>query len=440
MSAGLVYLCCEDRRRAELREPGATLNGIDFLEVIDSGVPDADRQRILHVNFVRPPAGLTVTKENVEIVGGERIRDIPVDDAGFDGDVLVVNVSIRGDFSTYTLRLVEPDGSPLDGLDPLLSAVEFSFKVECPTGFDCRTVCACPPERRDDPAIDYLAKDYESFRQLMLDRMALVSPEWTERNAADLGVALVELVAYAADHLSYEQDAVATEAYLGTARRRISMRRHATLLDYPMHDGCNARVFVHVAAKGGSAVTVPRGSRLLTELPGHPAAFDSVVFEEVLDDRPEVFETMHDLTIREEHNMLDLYAWGERECCLPEGATRATLAGHRPNLRRGDLLVFEEVIGPRTGEEEDADPTRRHVVRLSDDPRLLEDPVFPDPDDPTASRPVTEIAWGVEDALPFPICLSARTDAAHGRRYVDGISVGAHPEEVLSDCEILFGG
>ena len=57
----------------------------------------------------------------------------------------------------------------------------------------------------------------------------------------DLGTALVELLAYAADHLSYQQDAVANEAYLETARRRVSVRRHARLVDYRMHDGASAR-------------------------------------------------------------------------------------------------------------------------------------------------------------------------------------------------------
>ena len=39
---------------------------------------------------------------------------------------------------------------------------------------------------------------------------------------------------------------MATEAYLGTARRRVSVRRHARLVDYFMHDGCNARTWVQV--------------------------------------------------------------------------------------------------------------------------------------------------------------------------------------------------
>ena len=42
----------------------------------------------------------------------------------------------------------------------------------------------------------------------MLDRMAVLAPGWKERHAADLGVALVEALAYVADHLSYRQDAV----------------------------------------------------------------------------------------------------------------------------------------------------------------------------------------------------------------------------------------
>ena len=76
-------------------------------------------------------------------------------------------------------------------------------------------------------------------------------PDWKERNPADLGIALVELLAYVGDYLSYQQDAVATESYIGTARRRASVRRHARLVDYLMHDGSNARAWVRVLAAEG---------------------------------------------------------------------------------------------------------------------------------------------------------------------------------------------
>lgn len=41
---------------------------------------------------------------------------------------------------------------------------------------------------------------------------------------------------------------------------------------------------------------------------------------------------------------------------LPLGATRATLDGHFPDLRVGETLIFEEIVGPRTGRRADADP------------------------------------------------------------------------------------
>ena len=65
------------------------------------------------------------------------------------------------------------------------------------------------------------------------------------------------MLAYVGDHLSYQQDAVATEAYLGTARRRVSVRRHARLVDYAMHDGCNARAWVQVQVNATTLVTLP---------------------------------------------------------------------------------------------------------------------------------------------------------------------------------------
>ena len=101
-----------------------------------------------------------------------------------------------------------------------------------------------PPENLPAPLIDYLAKDYSSFRRLMLDRLSTVMPNWAERNPADLGVALVEGDPERRQPNEHYEDLVGTEAYLGTARQRISVRRHARLLDYAMHDGCNARAWI----------------------------------------------------------------------------------------------------------------------------------------------------------------------------------------------------
>ncbi len=182
---------------------------------------------------------------------------------------------------------------------------------------------------------------------MMLDRLSVLIPDWNSGEVADLGVALVELLAYVGDQLSYYQDAVATEAYLGTARRRVSVRRHARLVDYRVHDGCNARAWVQIqlaqADLGGpdGGIVIERGRRLLTSLAGFAPVLDESDYRRALGSSPEVFETLHDLRAFRAHQELAFYAWGGRSCCLPAGATRATLRG-RPQLQAGDVLVLVE--------------------------------------------------------------------------------------------------
>ena len=151
----------------------------------------------------------------------------------------------------------------------------------------------------------------------MLDRMAVLMPQWTERHAADLGVALVELLAFVGDYLSYQQDAVATEAYLGTARRRVSVRRHARLVDYSMHDGCNARTWVQVRVRDDVNDLLLRRStgtnitKVLTRIADQPHLITPVVgVPKGIGSRPEVFELLHDVTLFAAHNTLLFYTWG----------------------------------------------------------------------------------------------------------------------------------
>ncbi len=433
----MIYFCCDEARRIALADPSvntAKLNGIDFLEVEDSSAPtQALRQRRLLINFVNTPAPAGLTDANVRIAGGERVKGIAVTSYHYDGDVFVVDVNTPGDYSSYTLCLVQANDptSPLTGLDPQTACVDFSFKVECESDFDCAPSRACPPEARAEPELDYLAKDYNSFRRLMLDRVSAVAPQWRERNPSDIGIALVELLAYVGDHLSYQQDAVATEAYLGTARLRASVRRHAQLVDYQMRDGSNARVWTHFDVSAN--VTLPKGTQMLTRVASVNArrlAPNTVELRQALDAAPEVFETMHDAALRPEHNRFLFYTWGERRCCLPRGATRAALRGDWPDLRAGDVLVLVEERGPETGATEDADLSRRHAVRLTA-ARRTQDPLFIDPNtgNPTA---VTEIEWAAEDELPFALCVSSVTDEEHGGRDVTDVSV-ALGNVVLAD-------
>ena len=156
----MTYSCCDELRRQVVRDH-PTLNGIDFLEVIDHAAPtEAERQRKLELHFVKPLGALTLTATNIRIEGGERIVGIRVLNAvagsGPSAGVLTVEVDQAGDFSLYTLRLVTDtlnDAVP-PGIDPQLTSIDFSLKVECPSPFDCAPHHRCPQEQGAAPAIN----------------------------------------------------------------------------------------------------------------------------------------------------------------------------------------------------------------------------------------------------------------------------------------------
>ncbi len=425
------YFCGKSQRRAQVlaaRNAGnqPVLNGIDFLEVASADQKTLTVQFLFPLpgspNAVPPSPAPALTVGNIVIQGGVRITGIQVSSVSLTGNQLTVKVNAAGDFSDYTLQLVADASSlagsqtPPAGFDPQLSAVTFSFKAQCPSDFDCQTVSVCPPPSLPTADINYLAKDYASLRQLLLDRMARIMPAWQERNAADMGVVLVELLAYAGDQLSYYQDAVATEAYLGTARRRVSVRRHARLLDYPMHDGCNARAWVFFQAAAGAGIPVPAGTALLTQTNAPRGRLPDTQVAAALNQGSQAFQTLHDITAHAELNAIDLYTWSDQSCCLPQGATRATLVAPNGGIvpAVGDLLLFEEILGPATGLMADADPTHRQVVRLTD---------AVTGQDPLNQAKVVEIEWDAADALTFPLCLSASISDQTGTHVVSSVSV-----------------
>lgn len=527
--------CATVKRRTLIRDNNAKactekLAGLDYVEVDASGT-----SLVIHF-FGTVPEGLSA--QNVVIEGGQRIRDIQVQTAQFvhheDGDTcLHVTINKPGDFSTYCICLIEPAKTSAHclgdqipeverkipkGIDPRYACAPLQFRTDCPSTADCKPEPCAPEQVYPPPSINYLARDFQSFRQLMLDRLLVTMPEWRERHIPDIGITLVELMAYVADQLSYSLDAVATEAYLSTARLRISVRRHARLVDYRMHEGCNARAWVTIACDSDQtfditdlAFAVPPDNAVV-RTPGLvdwntlQEASDAIIFEAV-----DIYGTGK-VSIIAMHSEIHFYTWGDTECCLPIGSTRASLLNeplerkanperanvedsnvgsdsdcqHKPDgqenayshakvqgsaskqagtetnlpgtqctnvnstvhegnflqLKIGDVLILEETRGPRTGAAADADPSKRHVVRLTG--------VTPTRD-PLTGKSVLEIEWGYEDALPFTLCLSSRTDApdcemvetavARGNVILidQGVTIDEDSEEWVVEAEPLSG-
>ena len=396
-------------RRNEEGEP--ILNGIDYVEVS----PD---RATLFVYFIHPPT-IPLTLDNIEITRTEpnsletdRISDrIEVRSLSVFNQRLTLGVVPPQDFFTYQIAFVETrhfaNSQPPEGIDPKLAQVEFMFQVGERNEFDCQHPGDPQAQRESVPQIDYLAKDYGSFRQLMLDRLAVTLPQWQERSPADIGMVMVEVLAYVGDYLSYYQDAVATEAYLGTARKRMSVRRHARLLNYDMHEGCNSRAWVTLQVNDRANGVILPGpgdrpiTRFLTRSRLFPPQLTVMQYEESVVDVAVVFEPLHDLTLHRACNQISIYTWGESEYSLAIGSTQATLVDEQQILQRhlvpGMVLILEEV-GIHQGDVQiDADPNHRHAVLLTKI-TASEDPLF--------QKRVVEIEWAQADALPFELVIS----------------------------------
>jgi hypothetical protein len=601
-----ALLCRGSRRRDVLqttnsqREEPQRFNGVEYVEF-----EEADRFDRILVNFLCPLSGSELPgvmlwdetlRTEVSInppqkLGAKRVRITPTTPlcAG----------------RSYRLNLRQCQTA-----DPQFATYRFTTTGNT-LDVDPKAQPTCAPRKQLEPQPNYLARDFGSFRQLLFDRMALLMPQWKERHVPDLGVTLIELLAYVGDYLSYFQDAVGTEAYLHTARQRVSVRRHARLVDYQLNEGCNARTFVQInvapsemridaddvffitehpdsklaeevvlnevalerlppgsfqpfeimrlpdlpSTLSSSDVKAPIG--LIHYLAGDEAAADQAtrklgavlsaaspaellerlrayarsdgqgsldeLVQELIDALNNTLDqcSLHDklgvprpakihcgcaadgsgrsipqenadllrVTLRDylasqgdrrrslfaAHNCIAFYTWDQRECCLPIGATRATLRDNPcssetlqtlklpdneqlvqgddsnlnpipaaapsrndpcdilctnspnewrlKNLSPGDVLIFEEIRGPQTHEPGDADPAHRQAVRLTC-VRHCRDPI-------TDTR-IVEIEWDAADALRFPLCISSIGPAVNGCEHNSEISV-ARGNVLLAD-------
>jgi len=198
------------------------------------------------------------------IVGGLLRGQVKVTsvEKGPEKSTLALTVKPIGDYSTYALGVFH------DHFDPVLSEIEFKFRPGCFN--NCAPEWKPPAAPITDPAIDYLAKDYDSFKHTLISRMMNRVPGWQATSEADLDMVLIELFAAAADELSDYQDRVMNEAYLGTARKRVSLARHARLMDYHVHQGNQAdtwlalKVRTHAVIGKGFQVWTGEESKLPT--------------------------------------------------------------------------------------------------------------------------------------------------------------------------------
>jgi hypothetical protein len=115
----------------------------------------------------------------------------------------------------------------------------------------------------DTPAIDYTDKDFASLRRALLELARYRLPEWTDRSPADLGVLLVDLMAYAGDVVLYYQDRIASESFLHTATERRSVLHLLRLIGYELGGPAVASAGLTLVFREDGA-TIPSGAQFAT--------------------------------------------------------------------------------------------------------------------------------------------------------------------------------
>ena len=220
------------------------------------------------------------------------------------------------------------------GIDIAASAAPFSFTVDCPSDLDC-----APATERPAAVADLLPG---TISRATTRRCAAgcstasppscpAGPTQPGRPGRHAGRAVRRL----GDRLAYWQDAVAVEAYLGTARRRTSVRRHARLLDYHVHEGCSARTLLAFtgptsdltpATAAPPSPTCPSSLGCRSRSPVDAVELGGTRLRD--GDRPRR---------QSQRNALPLHAWGDPSTasCRGHGGLRRDPDGHGPRPAGG---------------------------------------------------------------------------------------------------------
>lgn len=396
------------KERLEALLTSTTLNGVDFVEVDPT-------ETLLSVHFLNAVA-VSAQPTKLTIDGGESIPTVETPAIGavnwsvLNGrPLLSFSVAGPGDFSIYTLRVENTL------VDPFFQTTKFSFKANCPTDLDCKKEPPeCPPIEAEMPPIDYLAKDFLSFRQALLEFSAQRYPEWQERSEADFGIMFAEALSALGDDLSYLQDRHYWEQFLETATQRRSLTRLARLVDYEPLPAIASHVLLQLDVKPATQSIAPRIPFMARTAEG-----ESLVFESgngLIDPATGKLDaTTYEVDSRWNRG-LKPYIWDKSQACLARGATEMWIEGQGLGLHAGVALLID------TPAASSADEPNREIVHLAEVTEE-QDALFPPGGPPTL---LTHLKWDVSEALSrdHPLFWSADELADHAGNPVRTLVAG----------------
>ena len=114
------------------------------------------------------------------------------------------------------------------------------------------------------PQVDYTSKDYTAIRNDLINLIPQYTPNWTSRDASDLGMTLIELFSYMGDLMNFYTDRAANEGFLATASQRTSILQLAQMLGYVPSATSPATVTLTFSNTDTVPVTVTTSAKVAT--------------------------------------------------------------------------------------------------------------------------------------------------------------------------------
>ncbi len=382
-------------KRGEKLAAHRKLNGIDYVLVEIEKINDETVAKLTirffnnHVLGALPTdAGnlnvkFTITKSAGSITNQYK-RPAPeiISPAVKSRNQLILLVAPAGDYSTYTLTFHD------EKIDPFFSSIDFKFRPGCFNN-NCAPSFKKLTKPSENPKIDYLAKDFESFKHMMINAMKERIAGWEPTSEADFDVMLLELFSVAGDELSDFQDRVMNEAFFTNARKRVSLARHARLVDYHIHQGNQA--------SGVLAVQVDEN---YTEMENEGSFYVKAAIPDFI-----WFQTAAEYFFHKHLNQISIHTWSDSITALKAGATSADLkidagvsARICEKINDGSIKRFliREEISPATGKAAGRDIAKRQILHLQKNAQVIIDPL--------TGSDVLRVHWEGTDALLNDYC------------------------------------
>ena len=318
------------------------------------------------------------------------------------------------------LVALRPTTAPPAGFDPQPVRRSTSRSRSNARATSTAAGTACPPDEPPPaPEIDYLAKDYASFRRLMLDRLAQLCP--TGASAAPPTSASRWSSCWPTSATTSATGRTRSPPRPTSAPRAGASRCAATRCwsTTRMHDGCNARAWVHVAGRAPpTSRCAQTGTRFYPASPRRrrPASCPTrSTTRRALRRTPGRVRAAARCDALQRAPQRDALLHLGRPALLPAAAARRgrRCAATSPTSRRATCWSSRRCSARAPATPADADPAHRHAVRLTDGVTLTVD-------DPTPlHRPAHRRAdhrdrVGRRGRAAVPALPSARTDEAHG--------------------------